>query len=152
MVKRRGPRRTGKISDWKPGGWRFGFRYYRIGCLLAQGPAPAPAPPPSPPNVYFGVLPCGRGNRRGARVAAQILPLGRRQDSGCRFRVRWAQFFETFSVYRLASNNIRPLHRHQQPDTPSVSEAPSQGANTHDFLIKRRCSKKNHYRQHLHFI
>ncbi len=40
-------------------------------------------------------------------------------------------FVSAFSAYRLASNNIRPLHRHQQPDTRSVSEAPSQGANTH---------------------
>ena len=32
---------------------------------------------------------------------------------------------------RLASNHIRPLHRHQQSDARSVSEAPSQGANTH---------------------
>ena len=32
---------------------------------------------------------------------------------------------------RLASNHIRPLHRHQQSGTSSVSEAPSQGANTH---------------------
>ena len=29
-------------------------------------------------NVYFGVLPCGRGKRRGVRVAAQLRPLGRR--------------------------------------------------------------------------
>ena len=48
-------------------------------------------------------------------------------------------------AYRLASNNIRPLHRHQQPDTSSVSEAPSRGrihfirSSSHKDLLTIQC-------------
>ena len=73
----RGGRRTlpGKhgsqpVSNWKPAGRLSGFRYYRIGCFLAHGPAPpAPSPSPSPqpqPKCVFWVptLWRGIGNRK----------------------------------------------------------------------------------------
>ena len=40
---------VGELHNWKPAGWRFGFRYYRELGFLAHGPAPAPAPQPPAP-------------------------------------------------------------------------------------------------------
>ena len=142
---------------WKPGGWPVGFRYYRELGFLAHGPAPSPSP-----NVYFWSSPsplpqmCVFLVRRVPRFYPEGLCLVHSQEPGNGTPVgstvfghsrvslslairgpRWGKgpdFPASHAANRLASNHIRPLHRHQQQDTRSVSEAPSEGANTHHVI------------------
>ena len=86
--------------------------------FLSSWPSPNPATTPASPTQM-----CILRNQRGCAIWPQKT-LG--VVSGFPGNV-----LPPLLAYRLASNNIRPLHRHQRSDTSSASEAPSQGAHTY---------------------